>query len=128
MLQPKALLGGGGANGHISKGVTVRCGFDILRTSQLHLFVKNKATGTPHGVYYMQPSFDSDLIICQVLTLWLIIYLHQRGAFGVARFDEQGNAKAFRMWNEQSAWLHVFCLCPLHIINRHPGATGTKRQ
>ena len=32
--------------------------------------------------------------------LWGIIYLHQRGAFGVARFDWQGNAKAFTLWNE----------------------------
>ncbi len=29
-----------------------------------------------------------------------IIYLHQRGAFGVARFDWQGNAKAFTLWDE----------------------------
>lgn len=28
------------------------------------------------------------------------IYLHWRGAFGVARFDLQGNAKAYRSWNE----------------------------
>ena len=48
--------------GHIYiKGVTVRFGFDILRTSQLHLFVKNKATGTPHGVYCIQPSLASDV-------------------------------------------------------------------
>lgn len=93
MLQPKALLGGGGANGHISKGVTVRFGFDGRRTSQPHRQVKNKATGTPHGVYYMQPSFDSDLFIRQVLTLWLIIYLHRRGAFGVARFRLVGQCE-----------------------------------
>ena len=31
-----------------------------------------------------------------------------RGAFDVARFDEQGNAKAFTLWNGQQDWLHVF--------------------
>ena len=31
-----------------------------------------------------------------------------RGAFSVARFDISGNAKAFRAWNEQTGWLHVF--------------------
>ena len=38
------------------------------------------------------------------------IYIHIRGAFSVARFDRQGNAKAFESWNEQQDWLHVF-LC-----------------
>ena len=33
------------------KGVTVRFGFDGLRTSQLQQYVKNKATGTPYGMY-----------------------------------------------------------------------------
>lgn len=40
-----------------------------------------------------------------------------RGAFDVARFDEQGNAKAFRMWNGQTAWLHVLFLCIVVIKN-----------
>jgi hypothetical protein len=30
----------------------------------------------------------------------VIIYLHWRGAFGVARFDNPGNAKAFTLWSE----------------------------
>ena len=30
----------------------------------------------------------------------LVIYMHQRGAFSVARFDNPGNAKAFIEWNE----------------------------
>ena len=36
------------------------------------------------------------------------IYKHQRGAFDVARFDEQGNARAFTLWNGQQNRLHVF--------------------
>nr|WP_308534773.1 hypothetical protein [uncultured Prevotella sp.] len=35
-----------------------------------------------------------------LLSRVLSIYLHWRGAFGVARFDLQGNAKAYRSWNE----------------------------
>ena len=31
------------------------------------------------------------------------IFVHRRGAFGVARFDKQGNTRASRSWNEQSA-------------------------
>ena len=33
------------------KGVTVRFGFDVLEPGKFELFVKNKATGTPCGVY-----------------------------------------------------------------------------
>ena len=31
------------------------------------------------------------------------IYIHRRGAFSVARFDNPGNAKAFTAWNEHQA-------------------------
>ena len=30
----------------------------------------------------------------------LSIYLHWRGAFGIARFDNLGDARAFTAWNE----------------------------
>ena len=30
-----------------------------------------------------------------------ILYIHIRGAFSVARFDNPGNAKAFIAWNER---------------------------
>ena len=36
------------------------------------------------------------------------IYVHWRGAFGVARFDLSGNARAFLSWNEWQNWLHAF--------------------
>lgn len=48
------------------------------------MIVKNKATRTPlSGVEHIYPSFR-----------WKKVYIHQRGAFSVARFDYQGNAKA----------------------------------
>ncbi|MDY4498128.1 MAG: hypothetical protein SPE04_00910 [Prevotella sp.] len=60
------------------------------------LLVKNKATETPHGVYYMQPSLALVYYSANVG----ILYIHIRGAFSVARFDKKGNAKAYRSWNE----------------------------
>ena len=39
-----------------------------------------------------------------------MLYRHRRGAFDVARFDEQGNARAFTLWNERQDRLHVFCV------------------
>ena len=78
----------GGAHIYI-KGVTVRFGFDVLELRNFRQIVKNKATGTPHGMFIYNPH-------------WLFVfraereklYTHQRGAFGVARFDNLGNAKA----------------------------------
>lgn len=37
-------------------------------------------------------------------------------AFSVARFDEQGNAKAFRMWNERQTG-STFFIVYTHAIN-----------
>ena len=53
---------------YIHKGVTVRFGFDVQRTSQLHQYVKNKATGTPHG----------DVVIYSPLWLWTYLRLESR--------------------------------------------------
>ena len=53
---------------YIHKGVTVRFGFDVQRTSQLHQYVKNKATGTPHG----------DVVIYSPLWLWTCLRLEPR--------------------------------------------------
>ena len=33
------------------KGVTVRFGFDVLELRKFKQIVKNKATGTPHGMF-----------------------------------------------------------------------------
>ena len=59
-------------NIYIHKGVTVRFGFDGRRTSQTHRQVKNKATGTPHGVYYIQSSLalDDSIVRCQECFLY----------------------------------------------------------
>jgi hypothetical protein len=37
------------------KGVTVRFGFDVLELRKLKQIVKNKATGTPHGMFIYFP-------------------------------------------------------------------------
>ena len=53
-------MGKGWADIHIGKGVFGRFGFDDSRISQIHRQVKNKATGTPQGMYYIHPSLASD--------------------------------------------------------------------
>ena len=48
--------------------------------------------GTPHRVYYIQPSLASNASV--FVGREGELYTHSRGAFGIARFDRQGNAKA----------------------------------
>ena len=60
---------------------------------------KTKQQRTLHEVYYIP------LVVAfgRLFARWQeerIIYLHWRGAFGVARFDLQGNARAYGLWNE----------------------------
>ena len=91
------------------KGVTVRFGFDVLELRNFRQIVKNKATGTPHGMFIYNPHWSYVFMTSKGK-----LYTHQRGAFGVARFDNLGNAKAFTQWNERQDWLHVF-LC-LYVL------------
>ena len=99
----------GGAHIYI-KGVTVRFGFDVLELRNFKQIVKNKATGTSHGMFI----YVSQLVVVIEGHNGDIVYTHQRGAFDVARFDNLGNAKAFTQWNERQDWLHVF-LC-LYVL------------
>ena len=78
----------GGAHIYI-KGVTVRFGFDVLELRNFRQIVKNKATGTPHGMFIYNPHWSYVF-----MTSKGNLYTHQRGAFDVARFDNLGNAKA----------------------------------
>ena len=64
------------------KGVTVRFGFDVLELRNFKLLVKNKATGTPHGMFIYNPHWSYVFMTCKGK-----LYTHQRGAFDVARFD-----------------------------------------
>ena len=72
------------------KGVTVRFGFDVLESRKFKQIVKNKATGTPHGMYIYNPYW----LLSNEQKSIRLYYIHQRGAFGVARFDNLGNARA----------------------------------
>ena len=48
--------------------------------------------GTPHRVYYIQPSLASNASV--FVGREGELYTHSRGAFSIARFDNLGNAKA----------------------------------
>ena len=69
-------MGRGWADIHMVKGVFVRFGFDAIRISQIQRQVKNKATGTPHEVYYIQlslASIGSSAVCCRCGVLYTYI-------------------------------------------------------
>ena len=73
--------------------------------------------GTPHRVYYIQPSLASNASV--FVGREGELYTHSRGAFSIARFDNLGNAKAYRPWNEQQtgSTFPFFCISKKHNIN-----------
>ena len=46
----------------------------------------------------------------------IFIYLHWRGAFGVARFDEQGNAKALTSGTSDRTGSTFSCIYTNHLL------------
>lgn len=88
------------------KGVTVRFGFDVLELRKLYGLSRTKQRERPMGciVYVLER------VAIHGNHLGAIIYLHQRGAFSVARFDNPGNAKALTRGTSGKDWLHVFCM------------------
>ena len=88
------------------KGVTVRFGFDVLELRNFRQIVKNKATGTPHGMFIYNPHWSYVFMAIKGK-----LYTHQRGAFDVARFDNLGNAKALtRGTSDRTGSTFLFCI------------------
>ena len=86
-------MGRGWADIHMVKGVFVRFGFDAIRTSQLQTDCQKQSNAErlmrciiycPH---WLRTFYRS-------LSRVHSIYLHWRGAFGVARFGKLGDARA----------------------------------
>ena len=75
-------------------GVIWRLGFDVLELRKFKLSVKNKATRTPLGMFIDSPKCMRMAGILPIMQFWAIPIFILRGAFCVARFDWQGNAKA----------------------------------
>lgn len=85
-------MGKGGVYIHIDKRRFCTLWFWRIGISQIHRQVKNKATkNASWGVLY---TFSMSSIDFRLLSRGHTIYLHWRGAFGVARFDLSGNARA----------------------------------
>ena len=77
--------------------------------------------GTPHRVYYIQPSLASNASV--FVGREGELYTHSRGAFSIARFDNLGNAKALtRGTSSRLAPRFFFCISKKHNINGQSGS------
>lgn len=101
------------------KGVTERFGFDAIRTSQLLRIVKSKATGTSQGCFIC----TAFVVSCRQDARGRIIYKHRRGAFGVARFDRLGNARALMRGTSDRYSSHAF-----FVVNLLEGDEGEGKK
>ena len=79
------------------------------------------------GVLYPFLPFFLLTFACQEIN-GIELYIHIRGAFSVARFDKQGNAKASTRGtsNRTGSTFFVFVCKRLSFINRQEGAIGIK--
>ena len=99
-LMLKALGASEGWDTYILKAFSGRFGFDNVRTSQFKLFVKRQSNeNVPWDAYiHVQP-----LLGYGHCYIYIIV-----GLSALLGLDEQGNAKAFTLWNRAQDWLHVF--------------------
>ena len=68
----------------LHKGVTVRFGFDVLESRKFPTVSQEQSNGNVSWDVYIQLQ-----CVCFYLNEYFggALYIHQRGAFGVARFD-----------------------------------------
>ena len=78
-----------------------------LRTWKIHWSVKNKATGTPYGVYIhcILNIFRNCMFGEVVRVYWL--YISSWG-FRRCSFRLIGQFQGLKTWSEHQAWLHAF--------------------
>ena len=103
----KPPMGRGWADIYITKGVTDALVLTIRELRNFNCLSRTKQWGRPIGCIICSPHWLRTLraFVAGVDT----IYLHRRGASGIARFDRQGNAKAYESWNGQQAG-STFCV------------------
>ena len=62
-------------------------------------------------VQLLHKSLKLDSQRCVLLSMSIVVYIPLVGLFRVARFDEQGNAKAYTLWNERQELAPRFFFC-----------------
>ena len=101
LLKPKATAYWAEVGRHIynDKGVSCALILTIRESRKFKGKSKTKQRGRLMGVLYPFLPFFLLIFVCQEIN-GIELYIHIRGAFSVARFDLQGNARAYELWNE----------------------------
>ncbi|AVM58236.1 hypothetical protein C3V43_11095 [Bacteroides heparinolyticus] len=108
LLHANPFLDGAAGRALYIQAFTERFSFGNVRISQIQTVRQRQSNvNAPWDVLYIAQTV---FIINDDSRQSGVNYInkHRRGAFDVARFDEQGNARAFTLWNGQQDWLHVF--------------------
>ena len=111
LLLPEVLKWESKGGIHIHKRRNCTLWFWRLGTSQLQIDLsKTKQRGRPVGCIYIV-LWTYPVTVCYGLVFGCVGYIHHRGAFGVARFDKSGNAKASRREASDRLAPRFFCIC-----------------
>ena len=130
ILIPKAPMGRGRADVYIIRR-NCTLWFWLVRTSQTLWIAKNKATGTPHGVYCIQPSLASDGYTARCQEGELYTYTNVGLSALLVSTDMSNTNGMVRKWQEQTyeissrveARLVFFCISPrrtLFLVSMQP--------
>ena len=103
---PKASRGRGWADIYIIKGVSDALVLTIRELRKLICQSRTKQQGTSHGCIVYSPHWLR--LHFAFVAKRVFIYLHIRGAFGVARFGLTGQCEGLRIVERVTDWLHVF--------------------
>ena len=106
---PEALMGRGWADIYIVKGVSDALVLTIRELRKLICQSRTKQQGTSHGCIVYSPHWLR--LHFAFVAKRVFIYLHIRGAFGVARFGLTGQCEGLRIVERVTDWLHVLLFC-----------------
>ena len=106
---PKAPMGRGWADIYIIKGVSDALVLTIRELRKLICQSRTKQQETSHGCIVYSPYWLRTILLFAAKSAF--IYLHIRGAFGVARFGLTGQCEGLRIVERVTDWLHVLLFC-----------------
>ena len=106
---PEAPMGRGWADIHMVKAFLYAFVLTVRESRKFNCKSKTKQCRTSHGCIVYSPHWLR--LHFAFVAKRVFIYLHIRGAFGVARFGLTGQCEGLRIVERVTDWLHVFLFC-----------------
>ena len=104
------------------KGVTDALVLTIRELRKLICQSRTKQQGTSHGCIVYSPHWLR--LHFAFVAKRVFIYLHIRGAFGVARFGLTGQCEGLRIVERVTDWLHVFFILYIRQLKNNPAVVA----